>query len=393
MDYHRYSVSRASKGPRLEFILASLKQAGCRVLKASEPNQAPFRITFEDPNGQRMGVLVYAFFANSKKTKNRPDDEHRFQIKYGKKDGQEHLIWQDPFEIYTTLLVGIDLERGLFVGIDPVLHQLTKFFISIEFKRNEVDAILEKSWHCWERTKRNGDDSPVETMVGGQAHRFLDYIRFEQSAKGLDQGHRYMLAENLDSYLTRASLEVPESPSGKPPTPSGATVKSFEADFGLPITEILAIIQGTPRLLMPVRGWIAERHLKNLLEETEGVETCRQLEEDGRPDFEVSYRGGKPFLIECKNVLRKTLADGTIRVDFQKTRASKNDPCSRFYRPTDFEILAACLHPCTEQWEFRFQLTKNMALRTRTCPEHLNNNVRLDESWLESPAEAFARVC
>ncbi len=389
MDYRRYTVSRSSKEPLLQFVLNSLRESGCRILKASDPSIAPFRITFEYPSGLRMGIIFYAFFANSKQTKNRPDDEHRFQIKYGKKDGLEHLIWQDPYEIYTTLLLGIDLERGVFVGLDPLLHQLTKFFISVEFKRLEVETILEKSWHCWERSKRSGDDSPVEVMVGGQSHRFLDYIRFEQSAKGLDQGHRYLLAEKLDSYLTRVSYENPSSPT-ELKQPRATTIQSFEEDFGLPIGDILTIIQSTPRLLMPVRGWIAERHLKNLLEETQGINSCRQLEEDGRPDFEVCYQGSTPILIECKNVLRKTLADGTIRVDFQKTRASKNDPCSRFYRPSDFEILAACLHPCTEQWEFRFQLTRKMALRAKNCPEHLNNNVRVDDSWLTSPAEALS---
>jgi len=81
MDYRRYNVSRSSKEPLLHFILSSLGKSGCRILKASEPTSAPFRIPFEDPNGLRMGIIVYAFFTNSKQTKNRPDDEQRFQIR------------------------------------------------------------------------------------------------------------------------------------------------------------------------------------------------------------------------------------------------------------------------------------------------------------------------
>lgn len=388
MDYTRYSVSRASKAPLLEFIVDGLSKAECNVLSASDAGHAPFRITFEDPVGQKHGIIVYAFLANSKVTKNRPADEHRFQVKYGKKDGQLHEIWQDPFQLYTTLMVGIDLERGLFVGVDPVLHQWTKFFISIEFKRSEVEAILDQGWHCWERSKRKGDDSPVETMVGGKQQSFLDYVRFEQAAKGIDQGHRFLLAEKLDDYLHRAA----KGGSSAQPINVGAnpTADEIRNDYGLSIEEFYQLIRSTPRLNIPVRGWVAEVHLGKLLSETPGVDECNAIEKDGQPDFEVIYRGGKPILIECKNVLRKTLADGTIRVDFQKTRASKNDPCSRFYHPNDFQILAACLHPCTEKWEFKFHLTKTLPLRTKDCLEHISNNVRLHEGWIVDPTDALS---
>lgn len=390
MDYRRYSVSRASKEPLLNFIIESLNDVGCRILNCSDSGYAPFRITFEDPTGQRLGILVYAFLANSKETKNRPSDEHRFQVKYGQKDGLLHEIWQDPFQLYTTLMVGIDLERRIFVGIDPVLHQLTKFFISIEFKRSEVEAILDRGWHCWERAKRTGDDSPIETMVGGRSCSFLNYVRFEQAAKGIDQGHRYLLAEKLDDYLQRAATEA-AGPS-KVQLNSNLTSEQVRRDYGISLDQFYEVIQTTPRLNMPVRGWVAEVHLANLLRATPGVDACHGIEKDGQPDFEVIYRGGKPILIECKNVLRKTLADGTIRVDFQKTRASKNDPCSRFYHPSDFQILAACLHPLTEKWEFRFHLTRALPLRTKNCLGHINNNVKLDSHWIECPEQILSKV-
>jgi hypothetical protein len=383
MDYHQYRVSQASKLPLLEFILGSLNLAGCRVLSASDAGHAPFRITFEDPAGQKQGIIVYAFLANSKETKNRPNDEHRFQVKYGKKDGLIHEIWQDPYKLYTTLMVGIDLERRIFVGVDPMIHQFTKFFISIEFKRSEVSGILDQGWHCWERTKRNDDDSPVETMVGGKPESFLNYVRFEQAAKGIDQGHRYLLAEKLDDYLHRAAKEAARI--GNVLIRHNPTADQVRKDYGISLDEFYQVIQTTPRLNMPVRGWVAEVHLGNLLRITPGVDVCNAIEKDGQPDFEVVFRGGHPVLIECKNVLRKTLADGTIRVDFQKTRASKNDPCSRFYHPNDFQILAACLHPCTENWEFRFHLTKTLTLRTKDCLEHINNNVKIDDTWIEDP--------
>lgn len=388
MDYRTYSVRKSSKVALLQFIKEALENANCRILHYSDPSEAPFRITFEDPYGNRMGIIVYAFFANSRLTKNRPSDEHRFQIKYGKKDGKLHEIWQDPFLLYTTLMVGIDTERGLFVGVDPVLHQQTKFFISIEFKREQVQAILDTGWHCWERSKRSGDDAPTETMVGGTAGRFLDYVRFEQAARGLDQGHRALLAENLDRY--GEGIVQPIIPASNKKIPK-ARVHELAEEFKISEDAIMDMIQNAPRLKMAVRGWVAERHLEKLLRATPGIEQCEQLEADGKPDFSVSYRGSRPILIECKNVLRKTLADGTIKVDFQKTRASKDDHCSRFYKPTDFQVLAACLHPCTEEWDFNFRQTKDLEPHPK-CPGRLSNLVRLSDQWHSNPVDIFEQI-
>jgi hypothetical protein len=385
MDYRTYTVSKRSKAELLQFIIDALEGANSRILHHSDPDHAPFRITFEDPYGSRTGIIVYAFFANSKLTKNRPTDEHRFQIKYGKKDGELHEIWQDPYLLYTTLMVGIDTQRGLFVGVDPVLHQLTKFFISIEFKREQVEAILDTGWHCWERSKRSGDDTPVETMVGGRSEKFLDYVRFEQAARGLDQGHRFLLAENLDRY--GEGIVHPVVPTAKKNI-SQARIHELAEEFEISQEAILDMIQEAPRLKMAVRGWVAERHLEKLLRSTPGIDQCEQLEADGKPDFSVCYRGSKPILIECKNVLRKTLADGTIKVDFQKTRASKGDHCSRFYKSTDFQVLAACLHPCTEKWDFNFRQTKELDPHPK-CPGRLSNLVRLTDQWHQSPEDVF----
>jgi len=150
---------------------SALKSAGCQIIYSSLPNEAPFRITFETALGERMGIIAYAFLANSKVTTNRPHDEHRFQLKYGSKEhGAVHELWQDPFGLYTTLLVGINPDRGFFVGADPVIHNPTKFFISIEFKERQVEEILRRGWYAWERDVRANSglaDDRVEVLVGG----------------------------------------------------------------------------------------------------------------------------------------------------------------------------------------------------------------------------------
>lgn len=140
-DYKKWGVQRASKAKLLNFLIEGLTLGGCAVLWASEPDHAPFLIVYETELGERHGVLVYAFLANSKETLNRPQDEHRFQIKYGSDPKAILPLERDPSRLITTIFVGVDLEREVVVAADPVLHDGTKMFISLEFKRSHVEAV------------------------------------------------------------------------------------------------------------------------------------------------------------------------------------------------------------------------------------------------------------
>lgn len=123
------------------------------------------------------------------------------------------------------------------------------------------------------------------------------------------------------------------------------------------------------------------------------VSECIQLQGDGRPDISLRWKGGAPILIECKNTLRTIYADGRPKVDFQKTRASKGDPCSRYYRPEDFPVLAACLHAVTETWEFRFALTTNLEPH-KTCAGRISSNIGVAEPIFASrPDVVFDKCC
>lgn len=386
-----YSVSAKAKAPILEFVLDSLRVCGCRIISCSPPDEAPFRIGFETAGGERLGIVAYAFFANSRPTRNRPEDEYRFQVKYSSRDGGYHEIWHDPYGIYTTLFFGVDLERGFVVGVDPVLHNPTRMFISVEFKQHHAAEILRKGWAFWEREKRSrGFDSPVETLVGATPERFLDFVRFEQAAFGLDQGHRYLVAETMGRVggMGDANSEV-----------TGSIARSLDderacalaKEFDLSASEILGLIERAPRLKVAVRGWVAETHLATELGRIPEIVGFDQIEQDGQPDFAIDLADGRSYRIECKNVLRRRTADGTIRVDFQKTRASKSDPCSRYYRGSDFEILAACLHPATEMWEFRYLPTSKIAPH-RKCPAHLDNRVSVGRGWSENLSQLFGEM-
>jgi hypothetical protein len=384
VNYRRYRVKASDRGPLLDFILEALRGAGCSILRSTPPNEAPFRVTFETPTGERLGIIVYAFYANSKLTKNRPEDEWRFQVKYGSKDKRMHPIWQDPFGLYTTLFVGINPETGFFVGADPEVHNPTKFFISIEFKQAHTDSVLRHGWHAWERERRAGDDEPVEVLVGGTSATFLQYVRFERSAQGLDQGHRQLLAEKINPNPPQATSGV-----GTVDSPSAAVTHALAREFQMSEKSVLDLIASARRLKMAVRGWVAEEHLVRVLAGVNGVSQCQRSDEEGGPDVTLSYQGSRILTVQCKNVLRDRAADGTARMDFQRTRGSKSDPCSRFYKVDDYDLVAACLHAVSERWDFSYALPAVMTPH-KTCKGRLANNVRVDDRWILEPERALA---
>lgn len=373
---HLYSVRPRDREPLIAFMVDALLAEGCRIIHQSPPTHAPFRITFETPAGERIGIIAYAFLATFTPTKNRPDDEHSFQVKYGSKDGKLHELWQDPYGLYVTLFLGINPELGLFVGADPVLHSPTKFFIRIEFKQAHVNAILRRGWSAWER-KRINPEEPVEVLVGGTARSFLRYVRFERDVLGEDQGHRQLLAERL----VVPAANIGAVPIAAAVAPGAARLHELAREFEMDEKEVLDLIGRARRLKMAVRGWVAEEHLVRNLRRVPGVTECEHLDEEGGPDIRLRFEHSRPITVECKNVLRQTTKDGIPRIDFQRTRASKGDPCSRYYDPKDFDMVAACLHAVTEHWEFRYAVTDELDRLETRCPGKLSNRVHVDHRW------------
>jgi len=378
-EWKTYSVRRSDKEPLLAFVLRALELRDCRVVHASDSNRAPFYIVFDTPSGERHGVLVYAFFANSKLIRNRPPDEHRFQIKYGGNLRGILEVAVDQSRLVTTLFLGIDPVEGLFVAADPLMNTPAPMSRSIEFKRDHVEIILREGWAVWERERRPGkskdrptadlEDLRTEVLVGGRQDRLLDLIALERIAQGMDPGERHLVADKLKGLRS------------KPATVPHAVLK----EFGIAPDALFDLIEGASRLKMAVRGWVAEQHLFDALRTLRDVSECTRLEADGKPDLSLRWKGGSPILIECKNTLRTTYADGRPKVDFQRTRASKGDPCSRYYRQKDFPVLAACLHSVTENWEFRYALTSELEPH-KTCRDHIANMIGVSEPTFSASA-------
>lgn len=144
---------------------------------------------------------------------------------------------------------------------------------------------------------------------------------------------------------------------------------------------ILDSVARSNRILVAVKGAVAQeclrRHLRRL-RHSGAIQDFAPIDADGQPDFRVRYRGGE-YLVECKNV-QKSTRRGEMTVDFMKTRYAKTEnPSGRFYKKSDFHVLAACLFNQTGIWEFRFIPTAKLPRHPR-YPSRLSSRVSLGPS-------------
>ncbi|MEY4548740.1 MAG: hypothetical protein RL685_4935 [Pseudomonadota bacterium] len=372
MSFERYTGVHGEKN--VQRTLRAIEACGGKVLKAPDPTTAPYEISVGLPNGDVRDLVCYAFTANKYRQGGRPLGEHRLQVKYGSDFTRYHDLYIDPKRRRTTLMFGVHHELDLFIAVDPVLHNPTWFSRSIELKEPELLAARAQGWHGWERDRsraRRKRDAPLESFMTEAIFAFTDdyflrYVETERHAAGLDAAERLVVGSQIARFGA----------------PTRGKRHPLEELLGLGAAELLDVLAGTTRLLTAVRGRVAEHHLGRQLAKTPGVSSVETLDLDGQPDFLIDYKG-KPLRIECKNVATSSKPERPL-VDFQKTRAAKSDPCSRYYAAKQFEVLAACLHPITKHWEYRFCLTTALAPH-KTCHGKLSERVYLDrQGWSES---------
>ncbi|MBO1751431.1 hypothetical protein J4G33_06400 [Actinotalea sp. BY-33] len=360
------------------FLVEAVEASGGRVLYASDPRLAPVYLGVQLDSDERIGMLIYPFRITRNSIKNRPADEVRGQLRYGSQASwkRAHPIGRDVAGVDVSMIVGIDTAGGVLLGLDANLWDPLPMGISFYAKSAEVDRAASSGWHVWEKTnkpgaKRSEPRSPTnfETVVGFTQDRLIDYARLERRATSLrlDSPLRYSAAvafaggETIDSLPHRHVLEE---------------------QFALTSEQILDIIRGRNRLSVAVRGGVAEHHLENLLRRTVGVAAVDRLDTDSMHDFNVRMSDGRVLRVECKNASPKISADGRFKVEVQKTRSSKNDPASRFYPLSGFDVVAACLFSPTGKWEFRYGATSQM--RTHAgFPDRLAPIQAITDDWVE----------
>lgn len=375
MTLERYRVTR--KEGVVAFVVDALEASGFTLEKVPDMRTAPFVLSVQTPWNEPLDLICYVFLANKYGQRNRPADEHRFQVKYGSAFDRLHDIFIAPGSGQLTLMFGVHLEERVIVAVDPAMHNPTWFSRSIEFKTAHVEQIQRDGWVGWERERSRGrrhvmpqENAQTEVLLGLRPERFADYVLLERQCTGIPPGERLLAIETKRFHVD--------------------DLHALEMALGLSKTEILDAIAERRRLLVAVRGAAAELHLRRFLRAERSLSRVTELDDDGQPDFEVEYRD-RSYRIECKNTLRRPQR-GVPKVDFQKTRGSISDPCSRYYRPEQFEILAACLHPVTDRWEFRFCTTQSLPGHPR-CPGHLSQHVLVaNGDWTASVTEALDSI-
>lgn len=361
------------------FLLDAIEASGGRVLYASDPGRAPVYLGVQLDSDERIGILVYPFRVTRNRIKNRPADELRGQLRYGSEASwiREHPLGRDVAGVDVTMILGIDLDDGVALGLDAQIWDPLPMGISFYAKEEHITAAQVTGWHVWEKDNHAGSRREVprspthlETLVAFTPDRLIDYTRLERRAAtlGLDSPLRYATATAM---------------ADSRPGEEEARRHVLEEQFALTSEQILDIIGGRNRLAVAVRGGVAEHHLEHQLQNAPGIADVQRLDVDAMHDFNVALDDGRVLHVECKNASPNTTADGSYKVEVQKTRASKNDPASRFYRADAFDVVAACLYSPTGRWEFRYGATADMP-RHRQFPDRLSAVQTITDEWTDA---------
>ncbi|HEU4975264.1 MAG TPA: hypothetical protein VFT50_09260 [Baekduia sp.] len=365
-------------------VLDAVQASGGRVLFASGPSTAPLFVAAEGPDGDRTGICAYVFTANQVKTKNRPADEHRAQIRYGDVTDANwrlahHPLGFDPADLDLTAVLVTHVEAGVLISLDPRAYDPLPLGNSVYFKDADVRRAQADGWAVWERNThggvRKGSTGPgLETVVAFTPDRLFDYLAVERQAQTLqlDSALRFPVA-------VRAAEHRP-----------GQRLHELEEAFGLSSTDLLDIVNRKSRLAMAMRGGVAEHHLGMLLDQDPSVQSAVEGHQEGPPDFFVTLCDGRAVTVECKNASPQRYADGTPKVEVQKTRTSQGDPASRYYAPSAFDVVAACMYGPTGDWAFKFRKSINLTEHEQ-FPGRIAPLQRISDDWADSLVEALAR--
>lgn len=159
--------------------------------------------------------------------------------------------------------------------------------------------------------------------------------------------------------------------------------------------DILDALENGFRARADLKGKLAElfmsRHLDGL-QRDDVIDRYEWFDQDGVPDFTIWFTDGTMTQLEVKNVRS---GRGRLRAETQKTRASRGDPMSRYYRVDQFEIIAACLFNAAGLWDYVFARTGDL-LKLPDNPDYLATMQPIDPAvthpWHRTLAEVHDRA-
>lgn len=363
-----------------DLIRRSIVRSGGRVVWESSHTRSPFYFGVRTDRGENLGLLIYPVRLTRVVTNGRPADEHHAQVKFGADKTwktEVHPVAFDVAGVDTTLFLGINAAEEKFVGLDPTLWDPMPLGVSFYAYERDFELMGGPGWHAYEVDTRGGTRNKARTPEGFESRvafaptRFLDFVRFERRATdlGLDAALRVNLAERFRSRSFAAEAVESTHP--------------LEKQFGLSAPRILDLIAERRMLTTAVKGGVAEAHLHTLLEADPAVVSVARRTDDRSADFDVTMVSGATYVVECKNVSPTRLAGGTVQVETQRTRNSRDDATGRLYSFDAFDVVAACMFSVTGEWEFRFARTSTLTSHPK-YPGFLATKQAVDSRWADT---------
>jgi len=196
----RSGSSTNPTAPLLAFLCDTLLRSGCELLKVESDKSGVFRLAFEDPLLQRYGLLGSLFSLRPDGT----DGDGARMTLLPPASPDDPSRGRDPFGVFTSVLLGVDPIRGLFVAFDPARHFPEDAPLQVSISAEVVRTTLERGWHSWLREGwEERDFDFAEALVGFRSDRLFYYVHFERIAEGLDTPYRERLAEEFFEVTRR----------------------------------------------------------------------------------------------------------------------------------------------------------------------------------------------
>ena len=138
-----------------------------------------------------------------------------------------------------------------------------------------------------------------------------------------------------------------------------------------------------------LKGALSEiRHLEFLKERGVSIKKYISDENAGKPDFIVQDLSGRVFLMEHKRVSNKLYADGSLRLEIQKTRNSGDCKSNLLYDIGHFDFVSIDVSEHTgKNNDYRYVRTKDLL-----CDNRFPNKIKAiqkedKQTWREDLGE------